>query len=57
MKVVSGLLLAKSFIARPSDPESGPTRIWTPSCSISLRAARIAVSGLASEEALISSIL
>ena len=40
----------------PSEPDSGPTMIWTLSCSTSLRVALTATSGLASDEALMISI-
>jgi hypothetical protein len=41
----------------PSEPDSGPTMMSTLSCSTSLRVALTATSGLASDEALTSSIL
>src|SRR6478672_7937318 len=48
MKVSSGCVFAKFLTAMPSSPESGESRIWTLSCSISLRTARTAESGVAS---------
>ena len=57
MKVMWGWVLEYSLTAMPSPPDSGPTMMSTLSCSTSLRVAFTATSGLASDEALISSIL
>ncbi len=43
-------------MAMPSEPESGPRMISTLSCSMSLRAIRVAVAGVVSEAATIVSI-
>ena len=45
---LSGMVLAKSRMAIPSEPESGPMMKSTLSCSTSLRAIRTVVSGLVS---------
>ena len=57
MNVMLGWVLEYSFTAMPSEPDSGPTMMSTLSCSTSLRVAFTATSGLASDEALMISIL
>ena len=55
MNVNSGWVLEKFLTAMPSSPDSGEIRICTLSCSISLRTARTAESGVASVEAMTNS--
>ena len=57
MNVMLGWVLEYSLTAMPSEPDSGPTMMSTLSCSTSLRVAFTATSGLASDEALMISIL